>query len=90
MVWDILMTIRARYSPVGVKVYRGDTEVQGTDGVLLYWDDTLKAWFPTKESELVWRDLTKRLGINKAVPTSELDVGGTITGTRLLAGGITE
>ncbi|KKN78879.1 hypothetical protein LCGC14_0346510 [marine sediment metagenome] len=81
---------RDRYSPVGVKVFRGDTEVIGTDGVLLYWDNDLLAWFPTKESELVWRDLTKRLGINNSSPTSELDVTGTITGTRLLIGGITE
>lgn len=84
------MTIRGRYSPVGVKVFRGDTEVIGTDGVLLYWDNDLLAWFPTKESELVWRDLTKRLGINNSSPTSELDVTGTVTMTRLLAGGVTE
>ena len=84
------MVIRSRYSPVGVKVFRGDTEVIGTDGVLLYWDNDLLAWFPTKESELVWRDLTKRLGINNSSPTSELDVTGTITGTRLLIGGVTE
>ncbi len=81
---------RERYSPVGVKVFRGDTEVIGTDGVLLYWDNDLLAWFPTKESELVWRDLTKRLGINNSSPTSALDVTGTITGTRLLIGGVTE
>lgn len=84
------MVIRGRYSPVGVKVFRGDTEVLGTDGVLLYWDNDLLAWFPTKESELVWRDLTKRFGINNSSPTSELDVTGTVTMTRLLAGGITE
>ncbi len=84
------MTIRGRYSPVGVKVFRGDTEVIGTDGVLLYWDNDLLAWFPTKESELVWRNLLIRLGVNKTNPTSTLDVGGTITGTRLLIGGITE
>ncbi len=84
------MTLRGRYSPVGVKIYRGDTEVIGTDGVLLYWDNDKLAWFPTKESELVWRDLTKRLGINQSDPTSTLDVGGTGTFTRILAGGITE
>ncbi len=62
----------------------------GNQGVMLFWDETLQAYVPTEASELVWDDVNKRMGINKAVPTSELDVGGTITGTRLLIGGITE
>lgn len=59
-------------------------------GQMLFWDDTLKKWVPTETSELFWDDVKKRLGINKTEPTSKLDVGGTVTMTRLLAGGVTE
>lgn len=58
-------------------------------GQMLFWDATLEKWVPTETSELFWDDVNKWLGINK-VPTSRLDVGGTVTMTRLLAGGITE
>ena len=61
-------------------------------GVMLFWDETLQAYVSTETTELVFDDDSspKRLGINKAVPTSELDVGGTVTMTRLLAGGVVE
>lgn len=67
--------------------------VDGTaQGQVLFWDEALQTWTPTEISELVFDDNStpKRIGINKAVPTSELDVGGTVTMTRLLAGGVTE
>lgn len=59
-------------------------------GQMLFWDDTLEKWVPTETSELFWDDVNKRLGINQSSPTSELDVGGTVTVKRLLAGGVTE
>ena len=64
---------------------------EGTDqGQMMFWDDTLKRWFHTEISELFWDDVNKRLGVNKSSPTSRADVGGTVTMTRLLAGGVTE
>ncbi len=59
-------------------------------GQLAFWDDTLKQWVHTEISELFWGDVNKRLGIKNTTPTSTLDVTGTVTMTRLLAGGITE
>ena len=57
-------------------------------GQMLFWTGT--EWTYTETSELFWDDTNKRIGINKAAPTSKLDVAGTVTMTRLLAGGITE
>jgi len=79
------MVLRGRYSPVGVKVLKGANQ-----GVLLFWDDTLQAWVPTETTELFWDDVNKRFGIKTATPSSELDVAGTVTVTRILAGGVTE
>ncbi len=79
------MVLRGRYSPVGVKVLKGANQ-----GVLLFWDDTLQAWVPTETTELFWDDTNKRFGIKTATPSSELDVSGTVTVTRILAGGVTE
>ncbi len=56
-------------------------------GVMLFWDETLQAYVPTETDELFWDDVNKRLGIKNSSPTSELDVTGTIRGTRLLIGG---
>ncbi|KKM22166.1 hypothetical protein LCGC14_1628140, partial [marine sediment metagenome] len=47
-------------------------------------------YVPTETGELFWDDVNKRLGIKNSSPTSEVDVTGTVTMTRLLAGGITE
>lgn len=64
---------------------------EGTaQGQILFWDDTLHVWVHTEVSEIFWDDVNKRVGIKNATPTSELDVTGTVTMTRLLAGGITE
>ena len=64
---------------------------EGTaQGQMMFWDDTLKKWVHTEITEMFWNDVAKRLGINQSSPTSKLDVGGTVTMTRLLAGGITE
>ena len=60
------------------------------EGQLLFWDNTGKRWRKLETSEAVWDDVNKRMGIRKSSPTSELDIGGTVTMTRLLAGGITE
>ena len=59
-------------------------------GQMLFWDATLDKWVHTEVSELFWDDVNKLLGINKSSPTSRVDVGGTATMTRLLAGGVTE
>ena len=39
---------------------------------------------------LFYDETKKRLGIKNKIPTSEVDVSGTVTMTRLLAGGVTE
>ena len=59
-------------------------------GQIAFWDNTLKRWVNAETSELVWDDSNKRLGIKTASPSSEVDVSGTITVTRILAGGVTE
>ena len=65
--------------------------VSGTaQGQILFWDNTLKRWVYTETSELFWDDVNKRFGIKTATPSSELDVAGTITTTRILAGGVKE
>jgi hypothetical protein len=51
------MTTRGRYTP-GI-LLKGDSEGTGTQGVMLFWDDTLKKWVPTTTSELVWDDTNK-------------------------------
>lgn len=61
-----------------------------TQGQMMFWDSTLKRWVHTETSELFWDDVNKRLGVKKLVPTSTVDVGGTVTTIRLLAGGVTE
>ena len=64
---------------------------EGTaQGQMMFWDDTLKKWVHTEITEMFWNDVAKRLGINQSSPTSKLDVAGTVTMTRLLAGGVTE
>ncbi len=57
---------------------------------MMFWDATLEKWVHTEITELFWEDVAKMLGINQSSPTSKLDVGGTVTMTRLLAGGVTE
>ena len=59
-------------------------------GQILFWDNTLKKWVFTETSELFWDDTNKRVGIKTATPSSELDVVGTITTKRILAGGVKE
>lgn len=61
------MTIRGRYSPVGVKIFRGDSEGGTVQGVMLFWDDTRKAWVPTAIDELFWDDTNKWLEPDKLV-----------------------
>ena len=61
------MTIRGRYSPVGVKILRGDLEGGTVQGVMLFWNDTLKAWVPTTIDELFWDDTNKWLEPDKLV-----------------------
>ena len=59
-------------------------------GQILFWDNTLKKWVFAETSELFWDDVNKRLGIKNTTPTSTLDVTGTLTVTRILAGGVKE
>lgn len=59
-------------------------------GEMLFWDDTLKRWVNTENSELFWDDTSKRLGVKTTNPSSALDVNGTVTVKRILAGGVTE
>lgn len=59
-------------------------------GQMMFWDATLDKWVHTETDELFWDDVNKRLGVKNALPTSEVDVTGTVTTTRVLAGGITE
>ncbi len=59
-------------------------------GQMMFWDATLDKWVHTEVTELFWDDEEKRIGVNQSDPTSTLDVGGTGTFTRILAGGITE
>ncbi len=59
-------------------------------GQILFWDNTLKKWVFAETSELFWDDVNKRFGIITATPSSELDVVGTVTVTRILAGGVKE
>ena len=57
-------------------------------GQMLFWTGT--AWAHTETNEIYWDDTNKRVGIKNVSPTSELDVTGTVTMTRLLAGGVKE
>ncbi len=75
------MTTRGRYTP-------SHSEHGTAQGQMKFWDVTLQKWVATETSELVF--LNEKMGINQAVPTSTLDVNGTVTVKRLLAGGITE
>jgi hypothetical protein len=59
-------------------------------GQMMFWDNTLKKWVHTEVTELFWDDVNKRLGVINSSPTSEVDVTGTVTITRLLAGGVKE
>jgi hypothetical protein len=67
------MTTRGRYTP-GI-LLRGDTEGTGTQGVMLFWDDTLKKWVPTELGELIWDDTNKTL---QPVAMTVKDTSGTI------------
>ena len=57
-------------------------------GQMLFWTGT--AWTYTETSEVFWDDTNKRIGIINSSPTSEVDVTGTVTMSRLLAGGCNE
>lgn len=59
-------------------------------GQMMFWDATLEKWVHTEVTEVFWDDVNKRLGVINSSPTSELDVTGTVTMTRLLAGGVNE
>lgn len=83
---SIDLTLAAQTISADVKIL-----IVGTaQGQMLFWDNTLGQWVPAETSEIFWDDTNKRLGINNSSPTSELDVSGTVTSTRILAGGITE
>jgi hypothetical protein len=81
----MVMVIRGRYTPEGVKVAKGTAQ-----GQMMFWDATLQSWVNTETSELIWDDTNKTIGINDSTPDadSKLDVKGTVMVTRLLAGGV--
>lgn len=58
-------------------------------GQMLFWEHDVK-WAKTEVGELFYDDINKFFGVRNSSPTSELDVGGTATVTRLLAGGVNE
>jgi len=64
-------------------------EKGNAQGQMLFWEDDVK-WAKTEVTEMFWDDVNKRLGIINSSPTSELDLTGTATVTRLLAGGVNE
>jgi len=65
--------------------------IDGTaQGQMLFWDAAAGKWTYTEVTELFWDDVNKRKGIINSNPTSELDVTGTVTMSRLLAGGVNE
>lgn len=66
----------------------GTLEPGTAAGQLLFWDGF--KWIHTEITELYWNDTLKRFGIINSSPTSESDVTGTKTMSRLLAGGIHE
>jgi len=74
------------------RIHRKFVEVEeGTaQGQIMFWDATLGKWVHTEVTEVFWDDTNKRIGIKNAAPTSEVDVTGTVTMTRLLAGGVKE
>ncbi len=57
-------------------------------GQMLFW--TGAEWTYTETSELFWDDTKKRGGVKNANPSSEREVTGTVTMSRLLAGGVIE
>lgn len=67
------MVIRGRYSPVGVKIIKGGIPGSGTQGVMLFWDETLQAYVPTVITELFWDDTNKWLEPDKLVTIDSND-----------------
>ena len=57
-------------------------------GQVLFWDGS--RWVHTEVTELYWDDANKRFGVINSNPTSEHEVTGTVTMTRLLVGGVNE
>ena len=70
------------------RLHRQWVEKGTAQGQMMFWDGT--RWVHTEVSELFWDDAQKRLGINQPAPTSLLDINGTTTVKRLLAGGVTQ
>ena len=57
---------------------------------MLFWDAVNSKWVHSEVTEMYWDDVNKRMGLKNSAPTSEFDVTGTATMTRLLAGGVHE
>lgn len=87
-VGDILAWDGDSWEPVDILTLISEIEDGTVAGQMLFWDGS--KWVHTEVTELFWDDTGKRMGMNRAAPTSKLDVNGTVTVTRLLAGGIHE
>ena len=65
-----------------------EVEAGTAQGQMMFWDATLSKWVHTETTEVFWDDVNKRFGIGTATPVSKLQVAGTTTISRLLAGGV--
>lgn len=81
---DLIIQKRVSGTWTNYLLEKGDAQ-----GQMMFWEHNVK-WAKTETSELFWDDVNKWLGVSNSNPTSELDVGGTATVTRLLAGGVNE
>lgn len=87
---DILSWDGDSWEPVDILTLISEIEDGTVAGQMLFWDAAAGKWTYTEVTELFWDDVNKWLGVNKAIPTSRVDVAGTVTMTRLLAGGVHE
>ena len=87
---DILSWDGDSWEPVDILTLISGIEDGTAAGQMLFWDAVNSEWVHTEVTELYWDDTNKRFGIKNSAPTSELDVTGTGTMSRLLAGGVHE
>jgi len=87
-VGDILSWDGDSWEPVDILTLISELEDGTAAGQMLFWNGA--KWVHTEVTELYWDDTNKRFGVKNSNPTSEFDVTGTATMTRLLAGGVHE
>lgn len=79
---DLIIQKRVGGTWTNYLLQKGDAQ-----GQMMFWEHDVK-WAKTEVGELFWDDTNKRMGINQSSPSSKLDIGGTVTMTRTLVGGI--